>query len=105
MLTTLVTLRGKYPTQSHVTTGIEEISEEFLQVADPKTGIDALLNLALTPAGEPTFRAQPQSWCMTLTCLAALVRASKVSSLEPQFLRLGELAVKVCYLFSYRDIG
>jgi CLIP-associating protein 1/2 len=31
---------------------------------------------------------------MSLTCLAALVRASKIASLEPQFARLGQLAVK-----------
>lgn len=95
VLHTLIDLRGKYPTQSHVTTGIEEIVEEFLALADPATGIEAVLNMML-PKDKPTARPPTQSWCMSLSCLAALVRGSKVSTLEPQFSRLGQLAVKVC---------
>ncbi|KAL7273511.1 suppressor of tub2 mutation [Rhizina undulata] len=93
VLSTLINIRGKYPTQSHVTTGIEEISEEFMAVADPSHGIDAILNLML-PEGDPSYRPQTQSWCMGLTCLAALVRASKIGTLERQFEKLGQLAVK-----------
>lgn len=96
VLRTLIDLRGKYPTQSHVTTGIEEIVEEFLALADPSTGIDAILNMML-PKDTTGFRPPTQSWCMSLTCLAALVRSSKVPTLEPQFTMLGQLAVKVCY--------
>lgn len=94
VLHTLIDLRGKYPTQSHVTTGIEEIVEEFLALADPATGVEAVLNMML-PKDTSLSRTPTQSWCMSLSCLAALVRASKVSTLEPQFARLGQLAVKV----------
>ncbi|KAH0612578.1 uncharacterized protein H6S33_008958 [Morchella sextelata] len=93
VLRTLIDLRGKYPTQSHVTTGIEEISEEFLALVDPYTGIEAILNMML-PKDAPGFRPPTQSWCMALTCLAALVRSSKASTLDPQMPRLGVLAVK-----------
>lgn len=96
VLHTLIDLRGKYPTQSHVTTGIEEIVEEFMAIVDPTTGIEAILSVSL-PQDKPGFRQATQSWCMSLTCLAALVRGSKIASLEPQFARLGQLAVKVCY--------
>lgn len=95
VLRTLIDLRGKYPTQSHVTTGIEEIVEEFLALADPATGIEAILNMML-PKDKPAARTPTQSWCMSLSCLAALVRGSRVPTLEPQFARLGQLAVKVC---------
>lgn len=94
VLRTLIDLRGKYPTQSHVTTGIEEIVEEFLALADPATGVEAVLSMML-PKETSVSRTPTQSWCMSLSCLAALVRGSKVSTLEPQFTRLGQLAVKV----------
>lgn len=99
VLRTLIDLRGKYPTQSHVTTGIEEIVEEFMAIVDPATGIEAILNISF-PLDKPGFRQATQSWCMSLTCLAALVRASKASSLELQFTRLGQLAVKVYHPYS-----
>lgn len=99
VLRTLIDLRGKYPTQSHVTTGIEEIVEEFLALADPATGVEAVLNMML-PKDTSVSRTPTQSWCMSLSCLAALVRGSKTSTLEPQFARLGQLAVKVCGLVS-----
>jgi hypothetical protein len=71
-----------------------------MQVADPKAGIDAILNITLQD-GNSSFRLPTQGWCMSLSCLAALVRASRPSSLEPQFACLGELAVKVCLFLSY----
>jgi len=95
ILTTLISLRGKYPQHSQITTAIEEISEEYLMVADPKVGIAAILDLNL-PAGNPTYRPATQSWSMSLQCLAALVGTSKPSALEPQYMRLGQLALKVC---------
>jgi CLIP-associating protein 1/2 len=94
VLSTLIGIRGKHPAQSQVTTGVEEISEEYMQVADPKAGIDAILDVSL-PTGNPSFRLPTQSWCMSLFCLAALVRASAPSFLETQLDRLGQLAVKV----------
>jgi CLIP-associating protein 1/2 len=65
-------------------------------LADPKAGIDIILDMNL-PFNEPAYRPQVQSWCMSLTCLAALVRSSRPSELEPQYARLGKLAVKVFF--------
>lgn len=109
VLTTLIALRGKYDNQSQVTTAIEDISEDYMLVADPKTGIDAILDLNL-PLDDPSFRVPTQSWCMSLECLAALVKASRLSNLEGQFARLGRFAVKVwllllCYLCMCANSG
>ena len=89
VLSTLISIRGKYPLQPQIATVVEEISEDYMQVADPKAGIDAILGITL-PSGQPS-----QGWCMSLSCLAGLVRASRPLSLETQYARLGELAVKV----------
>lgn len=93
LLQTLINLRGKYPTQPQIATTIEEISEEYLLIADPKVGIDVILDMNL-PFNEPDYRPKTQSWCMSLSCLAAFVRASRASILESQYARLGTLAVK-----------
>ena len=103
ILTTLISLRGKYPQHSQITTAIEEISEEYLMVADPKVGITAILDLNL-PASNPIYRPATQSWCMSLQCLAALVGASKPPALEPQYMRLGQLALKVYYTTLRRNL-
>jgi CLIP-associating protein 1/2 len=104
VLPTLITLRGKYPTHPQITTAIEEITEEYMVLADPKAGIDIILDMNL-PFNEPAYRPPVQSWCMSLTCLAALVRSSRPSALEPQYARLGKLAVKVFSPLCPRLIG
>lgn len=72
-----------------------------MQVADPKAGIDAILGITL-PSGQPSFKPSTQGWCMSLSCLAALVRASRPLPLETQYARLGELAVKVGFMIFSR---
>jgi CLIP-associating protein 1/2 len=99
VLPTLINLRGKYPTHPQITTAIEEIAEEYMVLADPKAGIDIILDMNL-PFNEPEYRPPVQSWCMSLTCLAALVRSSRPSALEPLYARLGKLAIKVYFLLS-----
>jgi len=94
ILTTLIDLRGKYPTQSHVTTGIEDISDEFLTSVDPTISIDAVLN-TIQPSDKPASYTPPiQGWCMGLALLGRLVKASKLEKLELEMGRLGKVAVK-----------
>ncbi|KAF8453964.1 clasp N terminal-domain-containing protein [Terfezia claveryi] len=94
ILTTLIDLRGKYPTQSHVTTGIEDISDEFLASVDTTISIDAVLN-TIQPADKPASYTPPiQGWCMGLALLGKLVKASKLEKLEQEMGRLGKVAVK-----------
>ncbi|KAI5779218.1 clasp N terminal-domain-containing protein [Geopyxis carbonaria] len=93
ILSTLISVRGRYPSQSHITSGLEEISEEYMQIADPQAGIDAILDITI-PKDNPRLKQSTPSWCMSLSCLAVLVRASKLSALETQLARLGQLAVK-----------
>lgn len=90
----LISLRSKYPAQSQITTSVEAISEEYLLIAEPKAGIDAIVNLNL-PLDNPSYKPSTQSLCTSLTFLADLVKTSRLPTLEPQLERLGELAIKV----------
>ena len=94
VLTTLIGLRGKYPIQSHVTTGIEEITEDFLSITDPALSIDAILNITLPQDQPESYQLPIQSWCMGLRCVASLIKSSKPETLEREMKRLGRLAVK-----------
>ncbi|KAF8457572.1 clasp N terminal-domain-containing protein [Kalaharituber pfeilii] len=94
VLRTLIDLRGKYPTQSHVTTGIEEISEEFMNMVDPVASIDAILNIIHPEDKDESYNPPIQSWCMGLKCLATLIRSSKAEALDKEMSRLGQLALK-----------
>ena len=94
VLTTLIGLRGKYPIQSHVTTGIEEITEDFLNITDPALSIDAILNITLPQDQPESYQLPIQSWCMGLRCVASLIKSSKPETLEREMKRLGRLAVR-----------
>lgn len=94
ILTTLIGLRGKYPIQSHVTTGIEEITEDFMNITDPALSIDAVLNITLPQDQPESYQLPIQSWCMGLRCVASLIKSSKPEILEREMTRLGRLAVK-----------
>ena len=97
VLITLLNLRGKYPNQSHVTTGVEEICEEFLTLVDPISSIEAILTIVLpnpTEANPNPPQPPTSSWCMGLKCLAVLIKHAEWEGLEKGLGRLGKLALR-----------
>ncbi|RPA86820.1 ARM repeat-containing protein [Ascobolus immersus RN42] len=96
VLTTLIFLRGKYPSHAHVTTGIIELTDDLVETTtNPALGIDTLLSYLETPA---PASSNIHGTCLALSALATFIKAGgmagnyieQLANLE----RLGDLVVK-----------
>jgi len=122
ILPPLIKLRGQYPTQSHVSTNIDEVTEDYLNIAEPLPAISTILALLLksptsssssssvssnvsanvnanTPVAQnsqtsSTTQLQPQSRVLALTTLTTLIKNAKSALLEGSWGKLGTVAVR-----------
>ena len=94
VFSTLIQLRGYYPTQSLVSTNIEEVAEDFIPIADPSPSISSIVSILSQDDREHSF-LKGQSWCLALSALSQLIKTAKPSALpEARWQDLGAVAVK-----------
>ena len=91
IFSSLVRLRGLYPTQSLVSTNIDEVAEELLPIADPSTSITAIVNI-LNHDDQHDLLKQ-QSWCLAMTTIAQLLRSPNMPTFhDSDWTDLGAIA-------------
>lgn len=96
VLTTLIYLRGKYPSHAHVTTGIIELADDIVETANPATG--TLHLLAHLESNPPPERLSKQGICLALSCLATFIKDGGIEGNYIEHIadleRIGDLVVK-----------